>query len=170
MATITVDACRYVHSSTAEERVKRGARWLDENFPGWEGRIHPDTLDVSSGVDCICGQVFAEEVQPLQERGVASVGTGFDVAYMTLFTEANSWISAMAGPALPVGEAQLAGQIPWTDEQLDRRELVATGLGFYAETGRYRTVSGAFEDDVDYEDLTEAWKALLARRSLVGVS
>jgi hypothetical protein len=43
---------------TVEERVANGARWLDENFPGWEKRINIKTLDLENGQSCICGQVF----------------------------------------------------------------------------------------------------------------
>ena len=40
-------------------RVRNGARWLDENFPGWVDRIDLETLNLSNGESCICGQVFA---------------------------------------------------------------------------------------------------------------
>lgn len=171
MATaLTADICRHVAESTAEQRVKRGAKWLDENFPGWEGRIDLDTLDVSSGIDCICGQVFADKVDDLQEKDVASVSTGFDVAYMTLFTEANSWISALVGPKLPASEAQLLGEEPWTPEQRDRRTVLSRGLGFIESTDSsgYVTVEGDFNDEVTYEDLTEAWLSLLRHRRATG--
>lgn len=58
----------------AAVRVKRGARWLDENFPGWEKRIDTTTLDLANGETCICGQVFKK-----RQRNTKQV-----VAVMTL--------------------------------------------------------------------------------------
>lgn len=41
-----------------DDRVARGAALLDEQVPGWERRIDPDRLDVTSACGCILGQVF----------------------------------------------------------------------------------------------------------------
>lgn len=90
---------------TIEQRVANGARWLDENFPGWEKRINIKTLDLSYGEDCICGQVF--------KRKAREYASGFDYAYSTLFEEANSWITEL---------------VP--EEQYSRATQVAYVLGF----------------------------------------
>jgi hypothetical protein len=45
---------------TPEQRVANGAAWLDEDRPGWESKIDLARLDIASGIDCICGQVFAD--------------------------------------------------------------------------------------------------------------
>lgn len=46
-------------TETVQERVARGAAWLDEQKPGWEDLIDFDTLDLSSCSLCVVGQVFA---------------------------------------------------------------------------------------------------------------
>ena len=164
--TLTADICRHVANSTPEERVERGARWLDENFPGWEGRIDIDTLDISSGTYCICGQVFDEDANRLMAAGAdgSIVSSGFDYGYSTLFTEANSWISAMVGPAVPTSEGQMAGLVEFTGEQKDRKAIVSQGLGFTAGQTTYVTVAGAFPSRVTYADLTRAWTKLIQDR------
>lgn len=40
--------------------VAAGAAWLDENEPGWEGRIDLAKLDLSNGCQCVLGQVTPE--------------------------------------------------------------------------------------------------------------
>jgi hypothetical protein len=42
----------------AEVRVARGARLLDHAVPGWRARIDRDRLYMTSGVDCVAGQLF----------------------------------------------------------------------------------------------------------------
>ncbi|MDG4784395.1 hypothetical protein O7626_39485 [Micromonospora sp. WMMD1102] len=39
-------------------RVQRGARWLDENRPGWVGDIDLITLDVHDPEHCVVGQLY----------------------------------------------------------------------------------------------------------------
>jgi hypothetical protein len=40
-----------------EEAVRRGAELLDERHPGWAHKIDTDRLDISSGCNCIIGQL-----------------------------------------------------------------------------------------------------------------
>lgn len=40
------------------ERVARGARWLDCEFPGWERKVDVAILDISDPDRCVCGQVI----------------------------------------------------------------------------------------------------------------
>ncbi len=46
----------------AEEIVAAGGKWLDAHGPvdGWWNRVDLDRLDVSNGVNCVLGQVFAD--------------------------------------------------------------------------------------------------------------
>jgi hypothetical protein len=53
----------------AAERVSAGARWLDAVAPGWESRIDPHTLEMSSEFNCICGQVFDDHAADTNESG-----------------------------------------------------------------------------------------------------
>ena len=45
---------------SVQERVARGARWLDEVSPGWRDAVALGSLDLSSATRCLLGQVFAE--------------------------------------------------------------------------------------------------------------
>jgi hypothetical protein len=40
------------------ERVQNGAKWLDENHPGWASRIDVSVLDIGSCDSCVLGQLF----------------------------------------------------------------------------------------------------------------
>ena len=125
----------------ATVRVKRGARWLDENFPGWESRINPETLSLSDGQQCICGQVFREEVSTEE--------FGYNFAERNLFGEANSWVSTL----VPKGEPHRAVQ-------------VASTLGFMNGYGPNGRSSGMTDEEyVTFDELQEAWVALLAKRA-----
>ena len=130
----------------AAERVARGARWLDENFPGWEERIDPSTLELSDGQRCICGQVFARTARMNGKQD------GFMYAYHDLFTEANSWISGLIEEAY--GESKSKGTGAYAS-------AVSRELGFSDDSG-YRD----FYDDeyVSYSKLQYAWEKLLANR------
>lgn len=55
---VTVDGVTYKFLAHHSERVKRGADWLDANFPGWYMNIDTDTLDLNSTGSCILGQEF----------------------------------------------------------------------------------------------------------------
>ena len=37
--------------------VKKGAEWLDANYPGWASRINLDTLDLHRNDACVLGQL-----------------------------------------------------------------------------------------------------------------
>lgn len=173
--TINENICRQVNSSSVKQRVERGARWLDENFPGWEGRIDLDTLELSSSEQCICGQVFKQEAATVhgatQAMGAwTSVATGFDYAYKSLFTEANSWISGLVSDPVPTSEAQILRKKDMTPEQIDRQNIVSAGLGFYIGTSGFHTVEGHFpiNPEVTYGNLQAEWKRLIRERMANG--
>lgn len=44
--------------STIEERVARGAAWLDDNVLGWQNRIDLDRLDMGNRYHCVLGQLY----------------------------------------------------------------------------------------------------------------
>lgn len=44
-----------------EERVARGVEWLDDNHPGWKGRVDVDELDMGDGYHCILSQVLRQK-------------------------------------------------------------------------------------------------------------
>lgn len=43
--------------STVRERVERGAKLLDEHFPGWDRVVNSDELRMADFEHCVCGQV-----------------------------------------------------------------------------------------------------------------
>ena len=131
-------------SLTLEERVANGARWLDENFAGWESRIDTYTLVLSDKETCICGQVFSKEALENGYIGFSgatgeTVPFGYDYAEQHLFQEANSWILS---------------SVPKNDPT--RARQVSFFLGFDLEPN----------SSYSYEELQEAWVDLLAQRGL----
>ena len=147
-----------LQQAAATVRVKRGARWLDENFPGWESRINTQTLSLSSGNDCICGQVFKEEAK--RSRGFAFDPNGYAYAENHLFAQANSWISSLV-------RIRAEGETPksLSDWEHDKRvERVAIALGFNCgSVGTNRVPSDQVY--VSYWDLQVAWEELLKERA-----
>jgi hypothetical protein len=118
----------------ARVRAKRGARWLDENFPGWEKRINLNTLELANGEQCICGQVF-------KRRAKNHYGeNGFEYASDHLFAEANSWITKI---------------VP--KNARFRAHKVSEALGF-------NVLGFSDSVDVTFENLETAWVELLAAR------
>jgi hypothetical protein len=129
-------------ATTAKGRVERGARWLDENFVGWESRINLDTLDLASGQSCICGQVFRRNAmrnihlfRRNAMRNIHLYADGYDYAATHLFAEANSWISEL---------------VPKSSRE--RANRVAINLGFMSD------------DRIWFGELQDEWKALLRDR------
>lgn len=49
-------------------RVENGAAWLDSVKPNWYLEINIQSLDIASGEQCICGQVFMNEVLQLEDE------------------------------------------------------------------------------------------------------
>lgn len=47
-------------TATIEERVARGAAFLDVARPGWRDDITPAALSLASGCKCILGQIFGD--------------------------------------------------------------------------------------------------------------
>lgn len=43
-----------------EERVARGAAWLDETLPGWERRIDLAQLNLANACRCVLGQISGD--------------------------------------------------------------------------------------------------------------
>lgn len=141
--------------SAARSRVKAGARWLDECFPGWESRINLKTLELSNSSSCICGQVFQEEARKI---------SGYSYASDNLFSEANSWITALVGikPGSPNTE-QNDDRVWALYERIDR---VSKALGFNCGSiTNARWQRQAIY--VDFDELQTAWVELLQRRANV---
>lgn len=162
---VVVDEMEMGVRAAAQVRVARGARWLDENFPDWDARINIHTLDLADGEKCICGQVFTPEAQAEAEKPDADRDWEIDDGYMyatkTLFTEANSWIT---GIVRMKAKAERSTK-PTESELAQRASRVAVALGF--NNGDLFAVQGVTDSDriyVDFDDLQDAWTALLDER------
>jgi hypothetical protein len=46
---------------TLQERVQKGAAWLDEYHPTWAGLIDLEILDLGDGCKCVLGQLFGPQ-------------------------------------------------------------------------------------------------------------
>lgn len=134
---------------SVRKRVENGARWLDENFPGWEDRINIDTLDLSNGQRCICGQVFAKNAKKSRARA-----DGFDYAVSNLFSEANSWITTLVGMD-PISRRSTK------EEMMERATAVGRILGFDLMEDEY----GGFGVLGPWSNLQKEWKRLLRARA-----
>lgn len=56
------------------ENVKRGLAWLEKTHgPGWEDKIDLETLDISLGSYCVCGQVFRAQGESINDSGFSWV-------------------------------------------------------------------------------------------------
>lgn len=126
---------------SVKERVANGARWLDENFPGWMDRINLETLDLNDSERCICGQVFKEEAAVSSDWIIDS---GYGYARRNLFLEANSWITTL----VPMDADHRVRQVSYV-------------LGF--DTGDYGS-------DRTWQRLQKAWVDLLKERASVTFS
>ncbi len=126
---------------TAKTRVKRGARWLDENFPGWEKRINIKTLDMFDGDKCICGKVF--------KRRTRIFYNGYEYANRTFFSEANDWITVIV-KIEPVQSNSY--------NYKERAGLVSRALGF-----NINILDGLA--GITYETLQVEWIKLLEKRA-----
>jgi hypothetical protein len=159
-------------AEAAAIRAARGAQWLDELLgTEWITRIDPETLYLGDAHECICGQVFGDMAVTgdFDERFGPRVNPGdtcgFTVASRNLFSEANSWVTALV-------KKEAVGR----DEDNDcRAEAVAIALGF--EIGATADYGGGSEREwegdaeahvhVTYRDLQNAWKDLLAERHVI---
>lgn len=144
-----------VIKAAAELRVQRGARWLTENFPGWQDRIDPDTLNLASAEMCICGQVFKTEGRALEAEGEWDP-TGYTYAHKNLFSEANSWISAVVKL-----RARGQGSPLKHDEEMERRVRVSIALGFDEGSLDVRGVDPLDKVPLQYSDIEDAWRDYL---------
>lgn len=64
-------------SEEARLAVKRGAYWLDENYPGWENRLELDTLFMNDCHLCVIGQVVGNYFETIAGEEWA-IEHGFD--------------------------------------------------------------------------------------------
>ena len=65
--------------NTNEQRVRRGARLLDQELPGWRSRVNSDSLDMGSSRRCVLGQCYGS-----YGSGIVSLGlTGSRLSRMS---------------------------------------------------------------------------------------
>lgn len=148
---------------TTKQRVNRGWKWLDENFPGWQAKINLADLSLADGTKCICGQVFEDDAKRANQRTNADDDkawgdiyvTPYDYAERTLFAQANSWITSLVGVPT-IDFANIEAYTEQWYEARDRAQKVGKALGFVADDNYYITY-----DDLQREWISrlKAWKA-----------
>jgi hypothetical protein len=85
--------------------VSKEATRLDRLFPGWEGRVNINTLDIASARNCILGQAaykkvlfwrfsigFGQGEDIVENDAAAGGGETFDEAYFSNYTR-HAWIN-----------------------------------------------------------------------------
>lgn len=123
----------------AQQCVKFGAHWLDEQMPGWERKVSLADLDVSSSCSCVMGQLVCAVADEIGESHPESPYDEID--------------DDMCG-------YEVADTL---SDTLRERGLImsyysAQRRGFHAGYG------GA-----DYDSLTAAWKKLIEERHAEGL-
>lgn len=123
--------------STIEERVARGAAFLDEKLPGWwqKEQISLNRLDLSDGCGCVVGQLY----EPRAHADDTETGfeAAIDVAWLDLdypIAVANGFYAAFHG-----GPAGAAAEYARLDEG------VASGYHRKADSG----VSGDLKERIE---------------------
>jgi hypothetical protein len=54
-------------SNSLYDVVRRGARLLDREAPGWERKIDLDTLDLEHTCNCVVGQVYGDYDEGIEQ-------------------------------------------------------------------------------------------------------
>jgi hypothetical protein len=68
-----------------EEQIDAGAKWLDENDPGWELKIDLSEFDIASCHHCVLGQLYGDWMEAITEVGgeqklIWSASHGFNLS------------------------------------------------------------------------------------------
>ena len=138
---------------TIEQRVTRGAAFLDQVAVGWEGRINLETLELRSAEHCICGQVFEKEGKTLRD------GNGYGFARSNLFTEGNAWVRECVSD-------------PHPQSGYGKADMIAADLGFAVPEDLWYSPSEGVSDGRSvldtYDALQTAWTALVKERFNTG--
>ncbi|MDX6598696.1 MAG: hypothetical protein QOE87_2583 [Gaiellales bacterium] len=120
---------------SVQERVARGARWLDRVSPGWRDAIALSALDIVSNTHCVLGQVFSDAAA----SGKSTSGTEYAVRNVVPGLKSRDWGVCSAISAL---------------ESLDCRDwLVAHGFA-----------SKLRLDESDRLALNNAWSCVICGR------
>ena len=103
---------------SVQERVARGARWLDGASPGWRDAMALRSLNLSSGESCLLGQVFAQAAGA-DER---PYGSGYEYALARVVTPAER----LAWPDWPSAHGFDCPVFPTDDECEDMEPVLGT--------------------------------------------
>ena len=106
---------------SVQERVARGARWLDGVRPGWRDALELRRLNLRHAHNCVLGQVFAYEAA----AHPCAYTSGFSYAVMEIIPAATSDVAD--GFCWFTAHGFADGATAWSDfEEMLAREL-ATG-------------------------------------------
>jgi len=103
-----------------QERVARGAAWLDENRPGWRDAISLQELDMRSGCDCVLGQVYATD---------AIDGDGYHYVLRKLIgSEIHyAWAAERGFTLVYSEERELTWLFDWNELEEEWRRVISLG-------------------------------------------
>lgn len=102
-------------------RVERGAAWLDNVQPGWESKVDVTKLNLSSSLDCVCGQVFGQwEHTPKFAKWGDSIENGGFIRALFAAIRLGIW-ARRRGFLSPTYTDRLLTQIQWAILVVGRR-------------------------------------------------
>lgn len=64
-----------------EDKIARGARWLDIKHPGWEDRIDLDTLNMNYATKCVLGQIVGSNRAYYDHSNQFRIDYGFELEF-----------------------------------------------------------------------------------------
>lgn len=113
-------------TTTIEQRVAKGATWLDTVRPGWRDAIDSDALDMADACGCVCGHVFGQmtdahtwavngyeyAVDTFADSTTWARDHGFTVPGMMREQQSKwlelerAWLGVITGPPVPVEQRE----------------------------------------------------------------
>ena len=76
---------------TVENRVAKGARFLDLQYPGWFEKINPETLELRGSNSCILGKCYGDYATGLRRLKIWGTGKQQTFGFTENFLEVIEW-------------------------------------------------------------------------------
>lgn len=138
---------------TIEQRVAKGAAWLDEKYPGWWAKVDIATLAVSSCRKCVLAQVY-DRLIPEGERGQILAQVLGEMGPMQRRTFAE---------ALEADGPYAAGGFNVLTEYHDGLDIASHVYGFALAPGNWDLPLTAAQE---FAALTDEWTRVIISRRL----
>ena len=155
---------------TAEERVARGASFLDRTMPDWAHLVEINDLDLQSQCNCVLGQIFhntSDEIAQYVERA----RNADDVEYFFRDEDIANQLERRGFDLGELGKAVrsldgygLGLQVlkPLSEASTQESTLAASMFGFDVT---YNTEDERDDDSPSYGELTTEWRMVVAART-----